>query len=180
MPEVTLDLSVGELTTALIGVGALALLSFLFAIWVLIRMRRLRREYAILRGDSGERDIFAALDGSLRRTDAVDARLDEVLENQRSLAATGRHALQRFALIRYDAFEDMGGRLSFSAALLDDHGDGLVITSINGRTETRTYAKPVKGLSSDHNLSDEEREAIAAAVGGQDRSEARTPAVQSL
>src|SRR3712207_4886859 len=142
------------------GVGALALLSLLSGIWVLIRMRRLRREYAILRGDSGERDIFAALDGSLRRTDAVDARLDEVLENQRSLAATGRHALQRFALIRYDAFEDMGGRLSFSAALLDAQGDGFIITSINGRSETRTYAKPVRNLSSEHNLSRSEERRV--------------------
>ena len=170
------DLTQQQLTAAVIGVGALGLLSLLFSLWVLARMRRLRREYAVLRGDSGERDVFSALDGSLKRSEAVDVRLDEMLENQRSLAAIGRHALQRFALIRYDAFEDMGGRLSFSAALLDDHGDGLVITSINGRSETRTYAKPVKGLSSDHNLSDEEREAIAAAVSNQDRSESRASA----
>lgn len=176
MPDLTLE----QLTLALAGVGAFALLSFLFGLSVLLRMKRLRRQYAVLRGDSRDRDIISALDGSLRRMEAVDARLDEILGHQRSLAATGRHALQRFALIRYDAFEDMGGRLSFSAALLDDHGDGLVITSINGRTETRTYAKPVKGLASEHNLSDEEREAIAAAVGGHDRSESRAPAVQSL
>ena len=174
------DLTQEQLTVALFGVGVLALLSLLFGLWVLARMRRLRRQYAVLRGASGDRDIFAALEASLKRGEAVDARLDEVLENERSLAATGRHALQRFALIRYDAFEDMGGRLSFSAALLDDHGDGLVITSINGRTETRTYAKPVKGLSSEHNLSDEEREAIAAAVSGHERSESRGPAVPSL
>ena len=170
------DLTQQQLTAAVIGIGGLGLLSLLFSLWVLARMRRLRREYAVLRGDSGERDVFSALDGALKRSEAVDVRLDEVLEKQRSLAAIGRHALQRFALIRYDAFEDMGGRLSFSAALLDDHGDGLVITSINGRSETRTYAKPVKGLSSDHNLSDEEREAIAAAVSNQDRSESRAPA----
>lgn len=174
------DLTEAQLTAAVAGAGALALLSLLFGIWALVRMRRLRREYAVLRGDSGDRDILSALGASLKRSEAVDARLDEVLDNLRGLAAAGRHALQRFALIRYDAFEDMGGRLSFSAALLDDHGDGLVITSINGRTETRTYAKPVKGLSSDHNLSDEEREAIAAAVGGHERSESRAPAVPSL
>ena len=169
------DLTQQQLIAAVIGVGAVGLLSLLFSVWVLARMRRLRREYAILRGDSGERDVFSALDGSIKRSEAVDVRLDEVLENQRSLAAIGRHALQRFALIRYDAFEDMGGRLSFSAALLDDHGDGLVITSINGRSETRTYAKPVKGLSRDHTLSDAEREAIAGAVSNQDRSESRAP-----
>ena len=47
--------------------------------------------------------------------------------------------------MRYDAFGDMGGRLSFSVALLDDAGDGLVLTSINGRTETRTYCQGREG-----------------------------------
>jgi hypothetical protein len=56
--------------------------------------------------------------------------------------------------------------MSFSVALLDDAGDGLVITSINGRSETRTYAKGVKGGQSEANLSPEEQQAIAFALGG--------------
>jgi hypothetical protein len=54
--------------------------------------------------------------------------------------------------------------MSFSAALLDDAGDGLVITAIHGRTETRSYAKGVKGGNSDQQLSPEERQAIAFAM----------------
>jgi hypothetical protein len=73
-------------------------------------------------------------------------------------------SLQRVGLVRYDAFEDMGGHLSFSAALLDANGDGLVITSINGRQETRCYAKPVEGWTSRHNLSEEEEQAIRLAL----------------
>ncbi len=67
--------------------------------------------------------------------------------------------------MRFDAFEDMGGRLSFSAALLDGRGDGVVITSINGRQESRSYAKPVARGASVHNLSDEEQQAIQEALG---------------
>jgi hypothetical protein len=66
--------------------------------------------------------------------------------------------------VRFDAFEDMGGHLSFSAALLDAHGDGVVLTSINGRRETRIYAKPVSAAQSQYNLSDEEQEAIRRAL----------------
>jgi hypothetical protein len=72
-------------------------------------------------------------------------------------------ALRHVAVVRYDAFGDMGGRLSFSAALLDDQGDGLVLSSINGRSETRTYAKALVGGQSEHTLSPEEQDAIAAA-----------------
>ena len=76
--------------------------------------------------------------------------------------------LSRIGTVRYDAFDDMGGRLSFSIALLDEHGDGTVITAMNGRVQTRTYAKPVTGGTSPHNLSEEEVQAIeqAMAAGG--------------
>ena len=72
-------------------------------------------------------------------------------------------ALRHVGVVRYDAFGDMGGRLSFSAALLDEAGNGLVISSINGRSETRTYAKPLVDLRSDHTLSPEEQDAIREA-----------------
>jgi len=69
-------------------------------------------------------------------------------------------------LVRYDAFEDVGGRLSFSCAMLNDDGDGVVVTSINGRQDTRVYAKPVYRGESEHNLSDEEAAAIREAMVG--------------
>lgn len=75
-------------------------------------------------------------------------------------------SVRNVALLRYDAFEDVGGRLSFSCALLDDAGTGVVLTSINGRQETRVYAKQVRQGTSAHNLSLEEEEAIRRAMGG--------------
>lgn len=166
MPDLTND----QLTLALAVVAGVALISFLAVLMMSLRLRKIRREYALLRGDGNERDVIAAVARFARRLETLDQRIDSVAKDLEADKATGRFALQRFHLVRFDAFEEMGGRLSFSAALLDDHGDGLVVTSINGRTETRTYAKPIRNLQSDHNLSDEERAAIAGAVGGQERS----------
>jgi hypothetical protein len=73
-------------------------------------------------------------------------------------------SVRHISLLRYDAFEDVGGRLSFSCAMLDDHGTGVVLTSINGRQETRVYAKPIAEGSSTYNLSVEESEAIRQAM----------------
>jgi hypothetical protein len=173
------DLNIDQLAWVTVGVGVLAFLALLLALAMGLRLRKLRREYAILRGGGTERDIFSALAQALRKMDVLSERVEDVVRQQLGQATVARNALQKFALVRYDAFEDMGGRLSFSAALLDDHGDGIVITSINGRTETRTYAKPVKGLASEHNLSDEEREAIATALGARELDWARTPTSQS-
>jgi hypothetical protein len=75
-------------------------------------------------------------------------------------------ALRHVAVVRYDAFGDMGGRMSFSAAVVDDDGDGFVISSIHARGESRTYAKGIVGGDSEVVLSPEERQALDAARTG--------------
>jgi hypothetical protein len=62
--------------------------------------------------------------------------------------------------VRYDAFGDVGGHLSWSLAVLDDAGHGVVLTSIHGRSEARTYAKSISSWSCEQQLSPEEEEAI--------------------
>ena len=170
MPELTND----QVTLALAIVGAVAFIAIVVALVAVAKLRSARREYMVLRGEGGDRDILGAVGRSLKQADVISKRIDVVTAAQEEQATIGRLAMQRFALVRYDAFEDMGGRMSFSAALLDGHGDGIVITSINGRTETRTYAKPVKGLTSEHNLSGEERQAIERAAAGHDRIDSKT------
>jgi uncharacterized protein YutE (UPF0331/DUF86 family) len=165
------DLTLHELTLAMTIVAAVAVIAFIASLILAARLRKVRRRYAILRGDAAEKDIFSVVERVMSRLKAMEHRVDRVAAAQEEEVLLRKLAIQRFGLVRYDAFEDMGGRMSFSAALLDDNGDGVVISSINGRTETRTYAKVVRGLASEHNLSDEEREAIAVAVGGSDRSE---------
>ncbi len=77
-----------------------------------------------------------------------------------ALRAEVSDALRHLAVVRYDAFGDMGGHLSWSMALLDDSGNGVVLTSIHGRSDARTYAKNVSDWSCDQQLSPEEDEAI--------------------
>jgi hypothetical protein len=83
-----------------------------------------------------------------------------------ALRADLSQALRHVAVVRYDAFGDMGGRLSFSAAIIDDGGDGVVISSIHARGESRTYAKGVVGGTADATLTPEEQQALAAARTG--------------
>jgi hypothetical protein len=77
-----------------------------------------------------------------------------------ALKAENADALRHLSVVRYDAFGDVGGHLSWSLALLDDAGHGVVLTSIHGRSEARTYAKSVAGWSCEQQLSPEEEEAI--------------------
>jgi hypothetical protein len=165
------DLTLHQLTLALVIVAAFAFLTLVLTLILAARLRKVRRAYAVLRGEGAEKDIFSAFGRVIKRVQSMEQRVDEVIHTQEEETLLRKLAVQKFGLVRYDAFDDMGGRLSFSAALLDDNGDGVIFSSINGRTETRTYAKLVRGLTSEHNLSDEEREAIAVAVDGSDRTE---------
>ncbi len=72
-------------------------------------------------------------------------------------------ALRDLAIVRYDALQEMSGQLSFSLALLNATGDGVVLSSINGRAETRTYAKPVMAGQGKPELSPEEAQAVQSA-----------------
>ena len=99
-------------------------------------------------------DQIKRLEQAARALNATDKRQQVAIEG----------GIRRVALLRYDAFEDVGGRLSFSCALLDEYGTGVVLTSINGRQETRVYAKPITEAHSSYNLSLEEEEAIRQAL----------------
>ncbi len=80
-----------------------------------------------------------------------------------ALQAEGHTALRHLSVVRYDAFSDVGGHQSWSVALLDDAGDGVVLTSIHGRSGGRSYAKAVGSWFSEQPLSPEEERSIALA-----------------
>lgn len=92
------------------------------------------------------RDCTALIDGSVGSRGTVDPR-----------------ALRDLAVVRYDALHEMSGQLSFSLALLNALGDGIVLSSINSRSETRTYAKTVKSGEGVQELSPEESAAVRSA-----------------
>ncbi|MFC6285439.1 DUF4446 family protein [Nocardioides sp. GCM10027113] len=95
--------------------------------------------------------------------DALPEDVHGLRQEVAALRAEARDALRHMGVVRYDAFGDMGGHLSWSLALLDDGGHGVVLTSIHGRSEARSYAKSIESWSCAQPLSPEEEEAIAGA-----------------
>jgi hypothetical protein len=150
-----------------LGAAAVAVIALVIAFAAHARVSRLRRGFAALDGDGDGKDTV--IDAVRRSVDDTRALRAEVAAAREEIAATRRDltdSLRHVAVVRYDAFGDMGGRLSFTAALLDDAGDGLVLTSIHGRSEARTYAKGVKSGISEQSLSPEEQQAIELAMRG--------------
>jgi Protein of unknown function (DUF4446) len=130
------------------------------------RLRAVRSTYAtLLAGGDGGEDLLAAVARQVEATERLRGKLNLVGRETAQLRQRVSNLVGTVGLTRYDAFPEVGGHLSWSAAFLDEAGDGVVLSAINGRSETRSYAKPVRGGRSEHNLSDEERAAIAMAMG---------------
>ncbi|CAA9395513.1 MAG: no significant homology Putative N-terminal signal sequence was found by PSORT [uncultured Nocardioidaceae bacterium] len=102
-----------------------------------------------------------------RRTGSVASPLPTDVQGLRDeverLRTETTGALRHLAVVRYDAFGDMGGRLSWSMALVDEGGNGMVLTSIHGRSDARTYAKDLAAWAGTTTLSPEEEEAVTQA-----------------
>lgn len=151
---------------ALLAVIATAMAAVLLVVVAVLglRLRRLARTYEVAIGPGASDDLVAAVADQRDALGQLRDDISTVHANTETLRTLQRAAISRVGLVRYDAFPDMGGMLSFSAAMLDERGDGVVISAINGRQETRAYAKPLVEGGSEHTLSDEEQEAVTAAL----------------
>ena len=143
---------------ALVAVGLLAVVVVVLG----LRLRRLadgqRRAF-----EGGEVDVIATLARQRLRLDELATEIDASRAHTREVETRAAHSVSRIGVVRYDAFDDVGGQLSFSAALLDEHADGVVLTAITGRTGGRTYLKSVTNGEGTQPLSDEETAAVASA-----------------
>jgi hypothetical protein len=108
---------------------------------------------------------FAIALAAHNRVSQVVQECADVLRRQLQVAngTADSQAIRDLAIVHYDALKEMSGQLSFSMAMINSAGDGVVLTSINGRSETRTYAKIVRAGHGVQSLSPEEQQALRAA-----------------
>lgn len=160
-----------------IAVVVLTVLVALLVVVTAVLALRIRRLVADQRRalDGVDVDVIASLARVRRRLDELEVAVVDARAHSDGVAADVRRTLGRIGVVRYDAYADIGGAQSFSAALLDEHGDGVVITSITGRNDGRTYLKSVAAGEGSQPLSDEEAAAVAAA-----RAEARSEQLAEL
>jgi hypothetical protein len=156
------------LVTPVIGVVvALTVACVVLFVLVIALFRRTsafeRRLVSLTRGESGT-SLEGILDAHLETVHAVSREVDELGVRVAMVEGAQRRSFQRIGLVRFNPFEDTGGNQSFALALLDQAGDGVVISSLHARAGTRVYGKAVAKGTSESNLSAEESEALRLAL----------------
>lgn len=125
-------------------------------VWVAYLEWRLHR---FMRGQNGAslEETFVALSEKVAETDKIN---EEIQEHLIKMEERLQRSIQHVKIVRFNPFPDQGGNQSSATALLDEHGNGAVISTLYSRERTNVFVKPIKRRHSDHELSAEERQAI--------------------
>lgn len=144
---------------------AVSLVAIILLLVLWARQRTLLKRYRLLLNGTSEQDLETLLLLQGARLESTQREVAALSTQVATLAQDAQLHVQKVATVRYNAFPDTGSDLSFAIALLDSHNDGLVLSSLYGRSESRIYAKPIQGGTSTYILSDEEKQALGKAMG---------------
>ncbi len=145
-------------------VGALIALGIYHAVFVkpaLARLSSLTRVHdELIGGGAGAADRLSELASSLSQQEGL---LKRVTDRVSELEGQAQIDVSRIGFVRYNAYDDTGSEQSYALALLNRAGNGVVLTSLYSRSDTRTFAKAVAGFKPAANASEEELRAIERA-----------------
>lgn len=160
-----MDLGTGNTSTLVVVALGLAVLALALAVGGYLRVSRTAaRHHSLWTG--GEKDLVAVLSHQSGQIVNLHAELERIRSQASRTRGDLQQSLRHVAVVRYDLSGGTGGQLSYSAAIVDDRGDGLVVSSTQARGESRSYAKSVVGGASEVTLTPEEQQALAAARTG--------------
>ncbi|SDE77651.1 DUF4446 family protein [Sporomusa acidovorans] len=144
----------------LLGLTVLIFIALLVFISVNIKMSKLNKRYRRMMNGMENANIERLLLSHIEEVRQAVSKVNQLDEKCRQLDAITTKTIQNIGLVRFNAFEDTGSDLSFALALLDKNKNGIVLSSIYGRNESRIYAKPVVDGQSTYHLTEEEKQAL--------------------
>jgi hypothetical protein len=135
----------------------------LIVLWMSAQLTRVRTKLAAIPEDADVPALLKRVDNDLAQLEHAVAGLEPRLA---AIEKRLPHAISYTGVVSYDAFGDITGNLSRSIAMLDRNGDGLIISLLVGRSETRFFTKQVRSRAGAEPLSPEEESAVAQALAG--------------
>jgi hypothetical protein len=147
----------------IIGLAVLCIVLFILVIINISQTSKLKKKYAAFMLGKNAKSLEDTL---ITRLDQVDKLLTANEANEKNIQKifeNMKYTFQKVGLVKYDAFNEMGGKLSFSLALLNKSNDGFVLNAVHSREGCYTYVKEIIDGNSIITLADEEQEALKMA-----------------
>lgn len=148
----------------IMGLSVITLLLFIISIILFSSVKKLEKKYRKMMRGVNNKNLEKALNDNLDNIEKALSRSEKAINECKSISNELKGCVNKVAIMRYKAFEDVGSDLSFSIAILDSYNDGVIITGIYSRHDSTTYAKPIdKGISR-YDLSEEELHVLNEAI----------------
>ena len=147
----------------IIGLVVCTIILLILYIVNIVQISQLKKRYKIFMSGKDAKNLENVL---VERLDQVDALSKANAENEKQiqqLVQNMKFAFQKVGLVKYDAFHEMGGKLSFSLALLNEKDDGFVMNAVHSREGCYTYVKEIIAGNPIVILAEEEKEALEMA-----------------
>lgn len=148
----------------LIGLAGLCFLFFIIILINSIQMHKLKKKYKLFMDGKNAKTLEENI---MSRMGQIEYLISSNQKNENDIKVifqNMKNVFQRVGLVKYDAFEEMGGKLSFSLALLNEVNDGFIINAMHSREGCYTYIKEIIDGNSVIALADEEKEALEMAM----------------
>lgn len=162
------SVDIGYLFLGLLIIEAVLIIALIFAI---MQINKFKKKYSkFMQGKNAsslENDIMTLYEDNKY----IKSSIETNRENIKELFAKHKKSFQKLGLVKYDAFKEMGGKLSFTLALLDENNDGFLINSVHSSEGCYSYTKRIKNGESEITLSNEEKVAVERAMSGENSLE---------
>ena len=149
----------------LIGMAAMIVLSFLLIIILMIKVSKWKKKYSIFMQGKDAKSLEQDIIGLYEDNKFVKIAIEKNKNNIRELFKKHELSFQKFGIVKYDAFQQMGGQLSFSLVLLNENDNGFIINSVHSTEGCYSYSKEIKNGECSISLGEEEKKDLNIALG---------------
>ena len=144
--------------------GVLVIIMYLLLIHLFYNLNYMKKRYKKMMTGVDGANLERMMIGCIDSTKAVADENAKLWEENKEIKELLSNALTKVAVVRFRAFEDMGSDLSYAVAMLDSHNNGVVMSSIFARNDSRMYVKPIVDGTSTYSMTAEEEDALKQAM----------------
>ena len=152
----------------LLGLTIVLLLLIVLVVVQITKLSKLKKRYEKFMKGKDAASLESGIAEIFQDMKFLKTNVDKNKKDIRILYKKMESTFQKVGIIKYDAFNQMGGKLSFSLALLNENDDGFILNSVHSSDGCYSYTKIVKNGRCDINLGEEEKQALDMAMGIED------------